>query len=273
MGILELQIDGIDSNNRKYNTNELEEFFLQLKIIDYDTNKNIYDMEELTITNSENNIYYQNLKYFTKLKKLKITDSKLFNLPIEITELTNLTELSLNPIRLHKNNQSQLQNINGISKLTNLKKISINMTCKIFPLEILELKKIQRLSLNTNSEIKIPNEICELEDLFAISINCPPFYLMDGFFIEFANKAIIKSWRCYTKSYITEKITDLKILYCDFDELVDLPSHIEILRLGTKVKDLPNLPIGLQKLYLYNDLPYFKEKNIKLPFGCELILV
>ena len=92
--LLEFRIDGTDSNNIKYSANELEEFFLQLKTTDENTNKNIYNIEEITITNGDKNIYYQNLKHFTNLKKLSINDTKLEVMPIEITELINLKYFS-----------------------------------------------------------------------------------------------------------------------------------------------------------------------------------
>jgi hypothetical protein len=148
------------------------------------------------------------------------------------------------------------------------------MTSDVFPSEILKLKKLQRLFLTIYSDIILPNKLCDLDDLFVLYIDINSRNIInESTFISDGEKGIISSWNCVTKSYITNEIIDLKILKCDFNELVDLPSNIEILRLGSKVKNLPNLPIGLKKLYLYNDLPYFKEENIKLPFGCELILV
>ena len=273
--LLEFRIDGTDSNNIKYSTNELEEFFLQLKTTDENTNKNIYNIVEITITNGDKNIYYQNLKHFTNLKKLSINDTKLEVMPIEITELINLKYLSLNGINnFSRVIKSPITNIYGLSNLVNLKSLSMHMTTDVFPSEILKLKKLQRLFLTIYSDIALPNKLCDLDDLFVIVINTTFSNIIDKHtFISDGKKAIIDSWNCLTKSYITNEITDLKILKCEFNELVDLPSNIEILRLGTKAKNLPNLPIGLKKLYLYNDLPYFKKEHIKLPFGCELILI
>ena len=148
------------------------------------------------------------------------------------------------------------------------------MTSDTFPSGILELKNLQKLNLDTNSNIVVPNEICNLDNLFEIFINYPASDIFDDQHSVFLNnRAIIISWCWTTKHLITELITDLKILQCNFDELVDLPPHIEILRLGTKVKNLPNLPVGLKELHIYNDLPYFTEESIRLPFGCKLFLV
>lgn len=70
-------------------------------------------------------------------------------------------------------------------------------------------------------------------------------------------------------------ITDLKIMDCCFDELDNLPEHIKILRLCKNVIRIKNLPLNLKKLYLYNNKNYIYVdiNTIKLPFGCEIILL
>jgi hypothetical protein len=212
--LLEFRIDGIDSNNIKYSTAELEEFFLQLKTTDENTNKNIYNIEEITITNDDKNIYYQNLKHFTNLKKLSINDTKLEAMPIEITELINLKELSLNGINnFSRGIKSPITNIYGLSNLVNLKSLSMHMTTDVFPREILKLKKLQRLFLTIYSDIALPNKLCDLDDLFVLYISVSPRNIINEFtFISDGKKAIIDSWTGLTKSYITDEITDLK--YC-----------------------------------------------------------
>jgi len=65
----------------------------------------------------------------------------------------------------------------------------------------------------------------------------------------------------------------VKILDCGMKDLVDLPDELEVLRLGINVGSLSNLPINLKKLYIWGIGKIFSKENIKLPFGCELILI
>jgi Leucine-rich repeat (LRR) protein len=262
-------VDAYDHNHETCEAEKFDKLFLKPSTQYEDTQK----LTEITIINDDKAIHYENLKFFKDLKKLSITDPNITEIPTQATQLESLTELNFYQT-YNPSQKFSITSINGISKLVNLKRLAIKMTTCIFPSEILELKNLQKLNLDTGSDIEVPKEICNMDNLFEIYINYPSSHILDELHsIIFNNRAIIKSWCWTTKHLVTELITDLKILNCDFDELVDLPPHIEILRLGIKVKNLPNLPVGLKELHIYNDLPYFTEDSIRLPFGCKLFLV
>lgn len=275
MGNMTFSIDAYTLDNSHLTTEYLEEIFFDKELCNKDK---FDDIKELYIINPDRKIYFGNLKYLTNLTIIKLSDPKIIDVPKEITELVNLEELSLN-----KNNMisiyTKLKRLTNISKLKNLKKLSVSMTGDVFPDEILKLKNLNDLFLITDKNMDISNELCEMENLYQLYYCnednlsfCPNFIKKD-------NKMII--CEMYKSDFFDyelhknniEEVNDLKILNCKFDKLENLPNHIEILRLGKNVKELPNLPLGLKKLYLYNYLPYFEIDKIKLPFGCELILV
>ena len=72
---------------------------------------------------------------------------------------------------------------------------------------------------------------------------------------------------------IPTKITNLKILDCGYNSLDNLPSNIEILQIGGFIHyPLLNLPVNLKKLIIHNENQEVSTKDIKLPFGCQLII-
>lgn len=269
MGNLESYIIGYDSDNNKYDF-EIDEIN-EIESIS-NTNK-VTNTTSLSVTGFSDIIRYDALKYFPKLSELKINDTKISKIPIEILKLTNLKSLSINSITYFEEDNTPNIDLSGISKLVNLENLTISTKTDTFPNEILQLKNLKTLWLQTFSKINVPIEICDLENLYELQINSS-LTNRDNTKIIYKNKAIIASWYSYLQKMIFENnITELKILDCELDELTDLPDCIEILRLGKNVSKLSNLPVSLKKLYIWNNLPYFNVDDIKIPFGCELILI
>ena len=98
---------------------------------------------------------------------------------------------------------------------------------------------LKSLRLNDSTMIKIPPEICQMENLYDLSINLDSkLGNMINNVIFYKDKAIIRDWKFYFRDRPNLKdIKDLKILNCNFDELINLPENLSILRLGIHVKN------------------------------------
>ncbi|MHA1682790.1 MAG: leucine-rich repeat domain-containing protein [Promethearchaeota archaeon] len=134
----------------------------------------------------------ETLKNFRWLKFLRYSDFNFPFIPRFIFEFVNLRYLSLSsnlPIRLNgivsnlkklevlnlesmsKNGILNIDALNGIGKLENLKKLSLGFENLIeFPLFIRKLKKLEHLGINSSSIKKLPYWIGELKNLKSLNI-------------------------------------------------------------------------------------------------------
>lgn len=272
--VLLLLMANIDLEKNKYNdkiydTDELEELFMNDgEVNDINKFNDIYKMS-ICNSNTDKKLNFQKLKLLDNLKMLEYNNTRLIKIPEEFFELKNLTHLSISILGLYEKNP--IYNLSGFANLNNLLSLSLCIVTKEFPKEILQLKQLRILNLATFFELKISDEICNLEYLFHFSIT--PSKLEEIY--TYKNKAMIThiDYLEYINYVANNEITDLKILDCGMKDLVDLPDNLEILRLGKNIKKLTNLPIGLKKLYIDNLFRTYNEENIKLPFGCELIFI
>ena len=79
------KVEVTDCNNTHYYSEEFDKLFLEATEDNEDSSKDIYKMNELTILNDNKEIHYENLKLFTTLKKLCISDPTLISFNVEIT--------------------------------------------------------------------------------------------------------------------------------------------------------------------------------------------
>jgi hypothetical protein len=260
-------------------------------MLGHDLMAKLFDSNDTNDTNDTNNtnildklIYLQihnltldkfnfyNLMLCPNLISLSIgLESELSHIPNEILELKKLEYLYIRGDSYLNN----VRKINGLSRLSNLKTLELNLTQNEFPFEILQLKNLQTLKLRCITYMRIPNEICyltnlkhfqntiitqnELQNIKYIHDRTNIFTIDNIMMIVKYNNDII----------IPPNINKLNILDAQFDKLTNLPLSISHLRIGNNVEFLQNLPIGLEKLYIGNKL--IDKVNMRLPYGCVLI--
>ena len=276
----------------KFSIDKKNELFgfdpLTLEQIEY--NKDIDSIEINFYLNED--ICLKNLNFLPILTKLSFVDLKTCYLPQDLNQLTNLKDLDIHsgienwfePTK----RKYRINNLDVLENLINLEHLFISVELDTFPLSILKLSKLKYICIDTTSTIIIPPELCDLEELSIIKIN-----KVNSNTLIHKNKMIIYDWESVDSSFmeynygysrkknivdieIPEEITELKILNCHYNSLDNLPSNIQVLRLGTNIMyPLTNLPFGLKKLIIYLEKRHINKEHlitqIKLPFGCELI--
>jgi hypothetical protein len=282
----------IDYSEIKFSIDKKNELFspdtLTQEQIEY--NKDI-DSIEINFYSNED-IYLKNLNFLPNMTKLSFMDLKSCYLPKDLNQLINLKELDIhsgieNWFEPTKRKYC-INNLNILEHLVNLEHLVISVELGKFPPSILKLSKLKYICIESTNIIIIPPELCDLEELSIIKIN-----KIHSNTLIHKNKMIIFDWEAVhstlmeldygymrTKKIvdieIPEEITELKILNCHYNSLDNLPSNIQILRLGTNILyPLTNLPFGLKKLIIYLEKRHINKENlitkIKLPFGCELV--
>ena len=263
------KVNALTQNKQIYKGHKLDELFSKDDEITCENKFN--NIKHISIYNSDANkeLNFKKLKFLNNLESLQYNNPRLLNIPEEFFELINLKELTISILGFYEKNY--LSDLSNIKKLTNLSSLSLCIITKEFPREILQLKQLRILRLATFFEIQIPDEICNLENLFILDVG--PSKINEIY--SYKNKMIIShiDYLEYINYITSETITDLKILDCGMKDLIDLPDDLEVLRLGINVGSLSNLPINLKKLYIWDFCKTFSKDNVKLPFGCELILI
>lgn len=284
-------INSINYNEMCFSMNFNDKLFNYdiLTVEEIENNKEITDI--VFRYYSDEKINFKNLKYLPNLVNLCFYDLKTCYLPNEIFELTNIKELEITTTCIKFYNQQSkyynINNLNYLDKLVNLERLYLDSDIKEFPKSILSLKKLKFLMIYSVQSLEIPNELCNLEDLINIKFNkyYPNILSNDDKMIVFnwkssnnlimsiANYAYFRDNNVDIK--IPEKITNLKILNCEYNSLDNLPNNIEKLSLGTNIKfPLNNLPVTLNNLKIYKQNTYMNSSsifdNVKLPFGCNL---
>ena len=266
------------------------------KLFDYNnlTNKEIKqynDMTDIVIRYYSNDkLNLLNLNSLPNLTTLSFYNLKTSCLPNDLFKLKNIKNLSITTQNT-KNAQGKkytVDNIDSLKSSVDLEYLFLDYDIKEFPNCILSLTKLQTLVISTKIVLTIPNELCDLQDLSTIRID-----RFNEKILKNNNKMIIFDWLTTSKTImeladnydsrnktvnieIPDDITELKILNCAYNSLDNLPNHLEKLSLGTNILfPLNNLPICLKKLEIYRRDVYltkdFLDKNIKLPFDCELV--
>ena len=266
------------------------------KLFDYNnlTNKEIKqynDMTDIVIRYYSNDkLNLLNLNSLPNLTTLSFYNLKTSCLPNYLFKLKNIKNLSITTQNT-KNAQGKkytVDNIDSLKSSVDLEYLFLDYDIKEFPNCILSLTKLQTLVISTKIVLTIPNELCDLQDLSTIRID-----RFNEKILKNNNKMIIFDWLTTSKTImeladnydsrnktvnieIPDDITELKILNCAYNSLDNLPNHLEKLSLGTNILfPLNNLPICLKKLEIYRRDVYltkdFLDKNIKLPFDCELV--
>jgi hypothetical protein len=131
--------------------------------------------------------------------------------------------------------------------------------------------------LQKNEQAKIPVEIAGLYNL--TTFKC---YVVEHFKhqYEYNNKMLITLSSYFDKSKLHNDITHLNILdlLCsgytgNFKYLDNLPTNLTHLKINPLLVSLTNLPINLKNLSIVIKKDYDIEKNIKLPFDCNLEII
>ena len=234
-----------------------------------------------TIIMSNNHVTnFEGFKNFTDLENLNINGNQLSDLKgIEV--LQNLQSLNL----LWNQNLSDLK---GIEKLIKLEDLTIGKNnFELFPMEILQLKNLKRLSMTDlyfksfpDSLYDLPIEILEMKDMhdFDYSANLPKFHklkklrelylLWDNIStlsIDFAKceNLEIFSYRYYKK----ENIADLKYYTEKQKPPTKYYPHFDITDVLTRIAKTPKL----KKLFLeLNNIQYL-PKNLVLSDSLEVL--
>jgi Leucine-rich repeat (LRR) protein len=209
-------------------------------------------------------------------------------------EQNNITEISI------QNREILYEKIIKICSYINLKKISLNY-CNItkIPKQIKNLINLEYLDLSINHIKKIPDELMELINLkvlylhlnkitifpnkLANLINLQKLYLyynntpyVQNIFI-YNDKCMILNYYNYLE--LPNNIKYLNIINGKYANFNNLPNTLEYLQIGSLdfpvflniSPQLNNLPINLKLLILHNT--HITRENIKLPYGCKLIII
>jgi hypothetical protein len=284
-------INSLDVNEFSFSMNINDKLFNSEIFTDKDIEYN-KDITHIEFRNySDEKINFLNLNKLPNVTNISFYDLKTNYIPSDIFELTNIKELTIttkiiNFFELQKTKYT-FNNVFFLDKLVNLEYLSLDCDVKEFPNSILSLKKLKTLIIRSDYMLHIPNELCNLENIFSISID--KFYPK---ILQHNNKMIIFDWKTpanliidYTGYHsfrnrsveinIPEEITDLKILNCCYNSLNNLPFQIENLSIGINIFfPLNNLPVSLKTLKLYPQNMYLSQDyindNIKLPFDCKL---
>lgn len=260
----------IDKSNNLFGKNNISKEDVTIDKDIHEIKIDFYNGEEL---------YLKNLKLLPNLTAVSIINLKNVYLPDELLQLTNLKKIH---ISTEVNKKILICNLDLLGYLVNLEHLILNIGFNEFPKSILQLSKLKYLYIQKSESSFIPNEMCNLKNLQKIDIEKPHSNLIHE------HKMMIFDWDEKTKSImelasgysnkivniqIPPQITDLKILNCCYNKLDNLPHNISILRIGDDINyPLSNLPTNLKKLIIYKKDNLILVHQIKLPFGCELII-
>lgn len=165
----------------------------------------------------------------------------------------------------------------------------------IFPEVIFELFNLEILNIASNNIKSIPNNFMKLPNLqeFAFDDN-PVKHIPKSLtkctklkYLSFSNTQIeiLPKWMKYLDSleYISlfycnvksihfdiTKIHNVDIVISSYSNIDNLSEDCEYLQINYLQDPVTNLPINLKKLKLFKP---FQPINVKVPFGCELIII
>ena len=247
----------LDPTNKLFFSKKLEkndiEYYKNITNIEF---KNYFDEP----------INFSNLFFLPNLTSVSFINLQIEHIPNDIFNLTNILELCIYTENLLT--KKQIKNIDSLNKLTNLTSMQLNCELFVFPKSILSLKKLQILKIHSNHTLNLPDELCNLKNLFVIEVSN-------------SNKNILK---CNEKMIILNlqnnfciphTISNLKILNCNYNSLNNLSNNIEYLSLGLNVFfPLNNLPFNLKKIKFLSSNDFIDKQfiidNSKIPFGCKI---
>lgn len=192
--VYSMEIELIDSDNKKTNRDSLRHFCSKLADLNPDVQIPIKDITHTYTKKKEINLFYRNIQFIPmeisllqNLKILSFSNNHLTSLPKEIGSLKNLQTLNLsnNQISLLPKEIGGLEGLKKLDLYDNqltsipkeiglLKKLQILYVCKnrlaSLPKEIGSLKELQVLSLYNNQLASFPTEIQSLHNLEELSL-------------------------------------------------------------------------------------------------------
>ncbi|AYV80093.1 MAG: hypothetical protein Gaeavirus9_3 [Gaeavirus sp.] len=217
---------------------------------------NLINLEELCLADDNFTKIPCEISKLTKLKSLIISGAPLISLPKEIGDMLNLTRLIID-IQYY-----------GEDTIFGL------------PLNIMNLNLIE-LRIDANFEINIPNEYAALKHIETFSCDNNERNML-----RWGTNVIVFLYDADTK--IDNGVTRVCIESVERQNLDNFPMSLEELVINELRIPLTNLPPGLKKLTLieyYDPLELTRTKfpeipkkelsdmpEIKLPFGCELVI-
>ncbi|AYV80052.1 MAG: hypothetical protein Gaeavirus7_9 [Gaeavirus sp.] len=205
-----------------------------------DLYSNLSELTDLTLEAYHIKSIHSSISKLSKIKHLCIKN--VSNLPEEISELTELESL-------------EIHNVSSIS-------LSIS---------IMNLNLKSLIIRNMRDPTKIPNEYAKIKSITIFDCSNPMQNIL-----TYEDSLVIFKYD-YTIR-IPEDITRLYINAVDYPDLNDLPLSIDTLTINSweypSDSPLTNLPPSLKKLTLSGSSSRnIKSSGIKLPYGCELIII
>ena len=225
-------------------------------------------------------------------KKLDLSGQGLTEIPREVFQLQNLTELTLavNKIVEIPGAIAQLKNLtildlehnkivkisDAITKSKNLTELNLshNKIVKI-PYEISQLKNLTTLSLSHNQIVKIPYEISQLKNLeFLLFRNNQIVTIPDVIFqlkkLEFL---LLRNNQIVEIPNAIYQLQNLKTLNLSYNQVVKIPDAISQLknltRLSLAHNQIVEIPDAIAKLQNLTELNLWNNKIVKIPDGIE----
>ncbi|MES2588812.1 MAG: COR domain-containing protein [Bacteroidota bacterium] len=120
-------------------------------------------LRDLWLINNSFDEFPEIITQIQSLKEINISENNLNDIPVSISNLTNLTYLNLGSNNFEVIPQSifELKNLEVLlfGNFSIMKNSEINNNIKIIPIEILKLKKLNRLDLHKNIIENVPGEI------------------------------------------------------------------------------------------------------------------
>ncbi len=187
----------------------------QITAITEEQIKKFTNLTDLYLSNNQLSTLPQSIGSFSNLEVLNLSNNQLTTLPESIAKLTHLTSLNLG--------YNKLTALHNISALTNLKRLDLggNQLTEL-PENIGKLTNLTHLHLNNNQLKTLPETIKELTNLTLLNLrnNLLKTPLPEGMYNPYQGPQIIPL------PYEMRYLTNLTTLYLGHNELTKIPEHV-----------------------------------------------
>ena len=160
-----------------------------------------------------------------------------------------------------------------IFELFNLEILNIaSNNIKSIPNNFMKLPNLQEFAFDDNAVKHIPKSLTKCTKLKYLSFSNTQIEILPKWMKCLDSLEYISLFYCNVKSihFDITKIHNVDIVISSYSNIDNLSEDCEYLQINYLQRPVTNLPLNLKKLKLFKPC---EPINVKVPFGCELIII